>query len=150
LQVTGVRSEVEAEAAMTVAMVVVGEEEEDAYGRGAGRGAGGREGYARNSGRGDCFASIACVCTVGDEIFSLSCAQGKCQNAPPILHYIVELNLISNEKIVNMGLLSSWLRSFAICNIVHVKLGLQTCDTRFPCHFGYFSFFLIIIHVFAC
>jgi hypothetical protein len=60
---------VEAEAAMTVAMVVVGEEEEDAYGRGAGRGAGGREGYARNSGRGDCFASIACVCTVGDEIF---------------------------------------------------------------------------------
>jgi hypothetical protein len=54
------------------------------------------------------------------------------------------------EKIATMGLLSSWLRSFAICNIVHVKLGLQTCGTRFPCHFGYFSFFLIIIHVFAC
>jgi hypothetical protein len=52
------------------------------------------------------------------------------------------------EKIANLALLSLWLHSFAFRNIAHVNLGLQTCDTCFLCHYGYFSSFLIISLVF--
>jgi hypothetical protein len=39
------------------------------------------------------------------------------------------------------------------CHLQHRTCKIRTPNmfcTRFPCHFGYFSFFLIIIHEFAC
>jgi hypothetical protein len=45
------------------------------------------------------------------------------------------------EKIAIIGLLTLCLRSFAISNIAHVILGLQTGDNRFSYHFVYFSLF---------
>jgi hypothetical protein len=41
------------------------------------------------------------------------------------------------------------LHSFAICNVDFAKLGLQTCDTWFACHFEYFLSFLVFLHIFG-